>query len=103
VEGVAETLLIDASHRISGGPLDGVYQNTATFPSDSPLGVWAISLFANDPAGNNVVLSGSSVPGPNTLTVFTSISIPALGPAASALLLALLGLTGTALLPGRPR
>jgi hypothetical protein len=26
-----------------------------------------------------------------------------LGPAASALLLALLGLTGTALLPGRPR
>jgi hypothetical protein len=103
VEGIAETLPIDASHRISGGPLDGVYQNTVTFPRDSPLGVWAISLFANDPAGNSVVLTGSSVPGPNTLTVFTSISIPALGPAASALLLALLGLTGVALLPGRPR
>ncbi len=47
----------DASTRVSGTSLDGVYEATATLPADAELGTWSLyHIYGADSAGNQVFL-----------------------------------------------
>jgi hypothetical protein len=57
------------AQRISGDNLDGTYQNSVSFPQDSPRGWWGFEFFTNDAAGNGVQLTGGAPPGQSGIAV----------------------------------
>jgi hypothetical protein len=84
------------AQRISGDNLDGTYQNSVSFPQDSPRGWWGFEFFTNDAAGNGVQLTGGALPGQTgiAVTATTATGVPSLAPIGSALLLASVLATG---------
>jgi hypothetical protein len=69
---------LDASHRVSGGALNGVYQRSVSFPQLSEAGDWIVeSVVLRDAYGYTADLPNASLPSPPTISVtFTPDSTP---------------------------
>lgn len=76
VEGVALAVVLDASNRVSGTTLDGIYAKTVEFEPDAPTGAWAVSISVADPAGNSTQYQPGGIPGPQHVVVTTGTPPP---------------------------
>jgi hypothetical protein len=77
--GLEEVLVsLDASHRVSGNALNGVYQRSVSFPQLSEAGAWIVeSVALRDGYGYTADLPNASLPSPPTIAVtFTPDSTP---------------------------
>jgi len=99
VEGIAQAVVLDASHRVSGTTLDGIYVAEVEFEPDAPTGAWGVSISVADPAGNSTQYQAGAIPGPQQIVVTTGTPpptpVPVAGlPGVAVLMLFLIG-TGT--------
>ena len=89
---------VDATDRISGSLLDGIYEKIMSFPAGTEPGVWMVRAFVRDLAGNSVYYNGSNTSYP--IPADAEVVVGSLPPSLYAEFLAEYELTGNDALPG---